>query len=125
MEVLFTFGDLVFVSIAAKSSVSLLAPFVFGLMVYVFSFEHGVISRKLSGKVGHILGQLSYSIYTTALLISLVFNKGAVTAFAKIGRPIIGETNQNGQFYLVYNFGVPFANDAYALIYLTSVMGVS
>ena len=43
----------------------LLASPVFGLVVVIFAFDRGAVSRLLAGKVFGFLGRLSYSIYMT------------------------------------------------------------
>jgi peptidoglycan/LPS O-acetylase OafA/YrhL len=114
-----------FVALAGRSTLSLFAPLVFAVMVYVFAFEQGPVSRMLCGAAGQLVGRLSYSIYMTALLISLVFNKGIIALYAKAGHSIAREATVNGHVQTVYDIGLPLTNDAYALVYLASVTGVS
>ena len=47
----------------ASDILSLLAPFIFGAIVFVFAFEGGFISKFLKFKPFLLLGTLSYSIY--------------------------------------------------------------
>ncbi len=54
---------IVFVMLAGLSRVSIVAPFVFAIVVLVFSFGRGALSGVLSSSPGRALGRLSYSIY--------------------------------------------------------------
>lgn len=68
---------LLFLLLSGRNASSLVAPFVFGLLVLVFAFEGGAISRALSGGVFQALGDLSYSIYIVHALIVLIFTSMA------------------------------------------------
>ncbi len=114
-----------FVALVGRGLLSVAAPMVFAAVVYVFAFARGAASSVLHGRAGQVVGRLSYSIYMTALLISLVFNKGAMTALAKLGLAAGSVTTINGQKHMMYDFGVPLANDLYAVAYLAVVIGVS
>jgi peptidoglycan/LPS O-acetylase OafA/YrhL len=59
----------VFVANSHDNAASLLAPFVFGLAVLVFSHEAGYISTILRARPFILLGALSYSIYMTHLFV--------------------------------------------------------
>jgi peptidoglycan/LPS O-acetylase OafA/YrhL len=52
-----------YVSFAGHSAYSFLAPLVFALVVLVFAFEAGPVSRLMSNGVNEWLGKISYSIY--------------------------------------------------------------
>ena len=60
---------LIFVSLADESWASILAPYVFALMVVIFAFEGGAISRALKSPVPQWLGERSYSIYMNHWLV--------------------------------------------------------
>jgi peptidoglycan/LPS O-acetylase OafA/YrhL len=122
-EVLVVVFTLLFVSVANYSWMSFLAPIAFVPIIYVFAFEGGVISRVLSGQFGQFLGELSYSIYMNALLVSLLFNKSSLAVFMLLCRdsthtPVV---NPNG----LYDFGYIIVNDVFTLAYLLCVIGVS
>jgi peptidoglycan/LPS O-acetylase OafA/YrhL len=122
-EVLVVVFTLLFVSVANYSWMSFLAPIAFVPIIYVFAFEGGVISRVLSGRFGQFLGELSYSIYMNALLVSLLFNKSSLAVFMLLCRdsthtPVV---NPNG----LYDFGYIIVNDIFTLAYLLCVIGVS
>jgi peptidoglycan/LPS O-acetylase OafA/YrhL len=63
---------------------SLLAPMVFGLIVYVFAFESGAVSRLLKQRWAQALGLWSYSIYMVHMLLYAGFKVGLSLA-AKFG----------------------------------------
>ncbi len=56
-------GMVLFVSYAPTYGVTLLAPVVFGIVLWVFSAEQGLLSRVFSTKGFLLMGVLSYSIY--------------------------------------------------------------
>jgi peptidoglycan/LPS O-acetylase OafA/YrhL len=56
-------GAFLFVWFAATGPWSVVAPYVFSVVVLVFAFEHGSISRILKRPAVVLLGGLSYSIY--------------------------------------------------------------
>lgn len=63
---------------------SMLAPIVFGLMVYVFAFEAGGMSKLLKRSAPQRLGLWSYSIYLVHMLIFAGF-KAVFSLAAKFG----------------------------------------
>jgi peptidoglycan/LPS O-acetylase OafA/YrhL len=52
-----------YVSFAGHSAFSFLAPLVFAIVVLVFAFEAGPVSRLMSNPANEWLGKISYSIY--------------------------------------------------------------
>lgn len=52
-----------YVSMAGRTGYSFLAPLVFAVVVLVFAFEAGPVSRLLSNRGNQWLGRISYSIY--------------------------------------------------------------
>ena len=116
---------LFFVSWAGRTLFSLAAPFVFAALVLVFALQSGWISALLSGKLGHLLGDLSYSIYMTALLVSLPFNRVPVLAADRAGLNIAREHVGAGNPHMNYDLGHLLINDLYTLLYLLAVIGVS
>lgn len=75
VELLAVLGVVQFVSLAGKSSWSLLAPFVFALAVLIFASEKGWVSRVFRTAPLRWLGMLSYSIYMTHYFIVLLMPK--------------------------------------------------
>ena len=120
--VLFAFG---FVALAGGNLWSFGAPIVFGALVFVFAAEAGPASRAMDTKVFRLLGDLSYSIYMTALLIALVFGRGIVAVAGRFGADIAYETKAVGETFEVFGFATPGVNDLLALVYLGLVVAVS
>jgi peptidoglycan/LPS O-acetylase OafA/YrhL len=52
-----------YVSLAGHEAISFLAPPVFAVVVFVFAFETGPVSRLMLNKASAWLGQISYSMY--------------------------------------------------------------
>jgi peptidoglycan/LPS O-acetylase OafA/YrhL len=52
-----------YVSLAGHAAISFLAPLVFAIVVFVFAFESGPVSRLMLNKANAWLGQISYSMY--------------------------------------------------------------
>lgn len=115
----------VFVAVSGRTAWALLAPVVFSTLVLAFAYEKGRVSRLLTTKVGLLLGELSYSIYMTALLVSLVFNKAPVLIAGKFGiaplEPHQGALHPHSNVDL----GAPWLNDGYSILYLAAVVAVS
>jgi len=71
----------VFVSVSGNTLISLAAPYVFGLVVFVFAFEAGTASAILRVRPLVFLGTISYSIYMTHVFIGeRLFNAGGALA---------------------------------------------
>lgn len=73
-----------FMWFSGKNATSLLAPLVFAVVVYVFAFQRGLISRLLLTAPAQALGLWSYSIYMVHMLIFTV-EKMALGLIAKKG----------------------------------------
>lgn len=126
LEIAVILGACAFVAMSGRSGWTLLAPFMFAIVVVTFAFQQGRVSKVLSSAVGRLLGDLSYSIYMTALLVSLAFNKAPVVISNKLGQTVavtshVGAGNPHSDF----NLGYFWLNDGYALLYLTSILIVS
>jgi peptidoglycan/LPS O-acetylase OafA/YrhL len=117
----------VFVSLAGKSSLSLAAPFVFGLVVWVFAYEQGPISRILRTGPALWLGVCSYSIYLVHLPIYNVIQRGFLMLERRFG---IRMTEEVGAPWFdpplgVLSFGNMWVMDLVALLCLATVVGVA
>lgn len=66
---------LIFVYYFAIEKISLLAPFIFSLVILIFSLESGIVSKILKHRFFLFLGILSYSIYMTHMFIGGKFFK--------------------------------------------------
>jgi peptidoglycan/LPS O-acetylase OafA/YrhL len=82
----------VFVSMGAHSSVSLLAPLVFAAAVFVFAFEVGPVSYLMSNKVNDWLGRVSYSIYMWQAFIIFNFVDRPVSIIEKMTGRVLTTT---------------------------------
>ena len=120
--VLLAFG---FVAYAGGTPASFAAPFVFGALVYCFAAEAGPMSRAMNNAPFRLLGDLSYSIYMTALLIALVGGRAIVAVAGRLGYEIAHETQAAGETHEVFGFAAPLVNDLLALAYLVAVVAVS
>ncbi len=125
IETLMVFGVGWFVSVAGKGVMSFAAPFVFGCCVIVFAFEGGIISSVLKKRPFQFFGQLSYSIYMNALLISLLVSRVLIWAANKTGLGTIYALDINNKTFSVFSFGQWWVNDLVALMYLAIVVLVS
>ena len=102
-------GMLVFVAIAPGYGITLLAPLVFGLVLWVFSAEQGLLSRLFSHRVFLLLGTLSYSIYMVHTYLHARFNNLAVlvekvsgvSLHANTSDPLFGVTLWAGDLFVL------------------------
>lgn len=99
----------IFVSL---NQMTILAPAVFGITVYVFAHSNGLISRILEGTPFRQLGEWSYSTY--------MVHSAVVAVIWKLG-PMVGLTSN--RYYLVSPSEGLTA--AIALGYLIAVVGIS
>ncbi len=76
IEGLVVLGSAMFVILTGPVPQSLFAPAIFGLMVYVFAFEAGGLSRLMMVKPIRYLGTLSYTIYICHALVALALADG-------------------------------------------------
>ncbi|HEX7777235.1 MAG TPA: acyltransferase [Parvibaculum sp.] len=67
----------VFIALAGKSASTMLAPAVFGALIYVFAAEAGPVSRALSSKPFLKLGAWSYSIYMVHVFVLFLMKDAA------------------------------------------------
>lgn len=76
-----------FVTLWANTGYQFLAPFVFGLGIFLFAFERGAVSALLQFRPFVIIGDLSYSIYMTHSLLREILRAGvqAVAVHPKAG----------------------------------------
>ena len=116
---------LAFVSIGDRGLVSLAAPFVFAGLILVFAFQHGALSSLLTGRAGRLIGELSYSIYMTAMLVSVPFNRIPVFVAGRFGKNIVTDHSSAPHGHMDFSLGHPLINDLYTLVYLLAVLGVS
>lgn len=99
----------VFLAFSGRNATSLAAPLVFAVVVYVFAFERGVVSRALRTTPAQALGLWSYSIYMVHMLIFAV-EKIALGIIEK--RPDLGLTSlttSTGRYWTFNSTGLDLA----------------
>ena len=62
--------SIIYIYFFSEGALSMAAPLVFSVLVFIFAFERGKISRVLSFRPFVFIGMLSYSIYMIHLFIS-------------------------------------------------------
>lgn len=85
-----------FVSLAWRSSLSFAAPFVFAVVVIIFSGERGAVSRALQSTPFQRLGDWSYSIYMVHGLVAFVFALAASVVQRKLGLDLWRTITEDG-----------------------------
>ncbi len=70
IEILLLSTVIIYILYFSFNTLSFIAPVLFSLVVFVFAFEGGAISKLLKAKFFLFLGMLSYSIYMVHLFIS-------------------------------------------------------
>jgi len=114
----------VFVSVAGTTLLSIVAPYLFALVVLVFAFEAGSASAMLRLRPLVFLGTLSYSIYMTHTFIAIrMFD--AANAFDKLWHiEPFTHRNINGQDS--YFLGTQlWHGDAVYVVYLAMIIAMS
>lgn len=99
----------VFMVLSGKNASSLAAPLVFAVVVYVFAFERGIVSKVLHTAPAQALGLWSYSIYMVHLLIFTV-EKMALGFAAKKGLiAVTGISTSTAKLWTFNNAGLDIA----------------
>lgn len=83
----------VYVSLVGRTGYSLFSPLVFAVVVFVFAFEAGPVSRLMSNKVNDWVGKVSYSIYMWQAFIIFNFVDRPVSIVEKITGRILTTTD--------------------------------
>lgn len=81
-----------YVSLVGRTNFSFFAPLVFALVVFVFAFEAGSVSRSMSNKVNDWLGKVSYSIHMWQAFIIFNFVDRPVSFLEKITGRVLTTT---------------------------------
>ena len=123
LEIALTALVIGFVSVAKMTLISIAAPFVFALVVYVFAFEGGPVTRLLKTPLFHAMGVWSYSIYMVNLFIVLMIERLANVAERMLGQPVWKVVDSGG--YKLLSYGPKITMDLLALVYLAVVLLVS
>ncbi|HEY8193796.1 MAG TPA: acyltransferase [Hyphomicrobium sp.] len=92
-EVTAVIAIIAFVTITNRSPLSYAAPLLFAVVVYIFSFEAGLVSRWLTRPVFQSLGRWSYSIYMVQALIAFIIGLAVSELQRRLGvdlwKPIV------------------------------------
>lgn len=106
---------------------SFFSPAIFGLTIYIFSFEAGIVSRWLSANVFQFLGKISYSIYMTHFIIMTAI--GLLIKFVNklfggnLFEIVMVQTTEGAMdFYMLSNAWVM---DLLTIPYVLCVIGIS
>ncbi|WP_109096820.1 acyltransferase [Azospirillum sp. TSH64] len=116
---------IVFVATARGNALSYASPLLFGLVVWVFAFEGGVISRLLAMRPFQWLGARSYSVYMVHALVIALYEKAAVAMQRLSGQPMFIEQAADGAEDRLIFFGATWMMDLLALAYLGTVVAVA
>ncbi len=114
-----------FVSAARGNALSYASPLLFGLVVWVFAFEGGALSRMLATKPFQWLGTRSYSVYMVHALVIALIQKGAAMVQKLLGQPMFVDRVIDGHQNRLLSFGPTWTMDLLALAYLVAVVAVS
>jgi peptidoglycan/LPS O-acetylase OafA/YrhL len=111
-----------YISTVGLGPKSFLAPLVFALTVYVFSFESGAVSALFKTRFLLMLGTLSYSIYMVHAFVLLIFDNVTAVAGKLLGAQLTVPLTLNGKSYHMLDYGNPWVMDAVMLVYVALVI---
>jgi hypothetical protein len=121
-----------YVSMAGRTGYSFFAPPVFALVVLVFAFEAGPISKLMANRANDWLGRISYSIYMWQAFIIFNFIDRAVSFVEKIThRTLTVEGaasplgNEGGKLIVLGGHVLPLLATGLFLVVLIAVASVS
>jgi len=98
-----------------------LSILVFSLVVLVFAFDGGAVSRVLAGQPWALLGRISYSVYLLHFVVFAVIGGGVRAAQSLLHVPLYRTVDGA----LLIDFGPPGAMDLLALAYAGAVIGLA
>ena len=102
---------------------SLLAPAVFGITVYVFAFEAGMVSSLMLTRPFHVLGTLSFTIYMGHTFVALAYADGLRLIYSWFGINYSIDREMYWENVTLISFpSMPTANLS-ALVYALLVVG--
>jgi len=114
-----------FVTYLGAEKLSIVAPIIFALTVYVFSFEQGYVSNLLKGKIFQELGKWSYSIYMIHALIILIMGRGVNLIEKLSGHSFyIKHVTEVSNTELIYYYS-PYLMDFLTLVFLGILIYIS
>jgi hypothetical protein len=93
VEVAVLIATVGFVSVAGRSEYSFFAPLVFAVVVLVFAYEAGPVSKLMSNRGNEWLGRISYSIYMWQAFIIFNLVDRPVSILEKITHKVLTTTD--------------------------------
>lgn len=128
LEIALALASIVIVSVIERSPWTLAAPVFFGAIVYVYSYEKGLVTKALRRPVFQTLGELSYSIYMVHALIAAWFGY-AFMALEKFNgalfRRDLASHFIKGDVLGAYYFGNVWLMDVVTIVFLLAVVAAS
>jgi peptidoglycan/LPS O-acetylase OafA/YrhL len=119
----------IFVIYAAGTGFAYLAPLIFGVAVFVFALEGGVLSQLLRKAPFLLLGKLSFSIYMTHWFLHDFFRKilDIVAQKTGISFTVPMQITVDGKLVAakIVVWGGPFFSDFLLIVFLAAVIGIS
>jgi peptidoglycan/LPS O-acetylase OafA/YrhL len=132
VEIAVVIAAIAYVSMAGHSVYSFLAPVVFGVMVLVFAFEAGPVSKLLSNRGSEWLGRISYSIYMWQAFVIFNLVDRPVSIVGKITREMLTVEGANsalggeaGKLIVLGGHFMPLLVTALYLLVLVAVASIS
>lgn len=125
IEVIGLAAMVLFVVRAGHTPLEYFAPFVFGVIVWIFALERGAVSHVLKSRALAALGLVSYSIYMVHSLVIAVAHRGVSVLEQLSGQRFSYIVEQGGERTMLISFGSAWTMDALVLIYVVVVIALS
>lgn len=125
IEVIGLSAMVLFVVRAGHTPLEYFAPFVFGVIVWIFALERGAVSHVLKSRALAALGLVSYSIYMVHSLVIAVAHRGMSVIEQLSGHKLSAIVEQGGERTMLISFGSAWTMDALVLIYVAVVIALS
>lgn len=125
IEVIGLAAMVLFVVRAGHTPLEYFAPFVFGVIVWIFALERGAVSSVLKSRPLAALGLVSYSIYMVHSLVIAVAHRGVSVLEQLSGQRFSYIVEQGGERTMLISFGSAWTMDALVLIYVVVVIALS
>lgn len=125
IEVIGLAAMVLFVVRAGHTPLEYFAPFVFGVIVWIFALERGAVSHVLKSRALAALGLVSYSIYMVHSLVIAVAHRGVSVLEQLSGHKLSAIVEQGGERTMLISFGSAWTMDALVLIYVAVVIVLS
>lgn len=116
---------IIFVSLVGRSAASYGAPLLFAAVVYIFSFDAGVVSRFLRLSAFQSLGRWSYSIYMIHGLIAFCIGLAVSELQRRLGISLWTTITEDGVTSRALVSDRIFLIDALHIAYAASVVGIA